>query len=118
MIGLREYPPGAVFHIPSCPDVADSAPSLPVLQAVAANPSHRYCVCTGGGPDDAPQVVIERVDYGPHLYGPSPNRPRDATRALCRTCRGTHGQEATTPPDLLVSPWHGQGGSAGGLVLP
>jgi hypothetical protein len=94
-MNLREYPRGAVFHTSSCPDIAGhSAPSLPVLKAVADNPSHRYCLCTGGGPDSAPYVVIERVDYGDHLYLPSANRPRDAVRALCRTCRGTHGPEA------------------------
>jgi hypothetical protein len=105
-VSLREYPPGAIFHTSSCPEITGhSAPSLPVLQAVAANPSHRYCICTGGGPDTAPYVVVERVDYGPHLYVPSPSRPRDATRALCRTCRGTHGD--TTPgasslPGLVI----------------
>jgi hypothetical protein len=107
MSALREYPPGAVFHNPSCPDInGHSAPSLPILQAVAENPSHRYCMCTGGGPDAAPYVVIERVDYGPHLYVPSPNRPRDAVRALCRTCRGTHGEPQPGEPSLpgLVIP--------------
>jgi hypothetical protein len=94
-VNLRDYPSGAVFHISSCPDITGhTAPSLRVLQAVAENPSHRYCLCTGGGPDSAPYVVIERVDYGDHLYLPSANRPRDAVRALCRTCRGTHGPEA------------------------
>jgi hypothetical protein len=106
-MNLREYPRGAVFHTSSCPDIAGhSAPSLPVLKAVADNPSHRYCLCTGGGPDSAPYVVIERVDYGDHLYLPSANRPRDAVRALCRTCRGTHGSEAD------------RGTRTAGLVVP
>jgi hypothetical protein len=103
---MREYPPGAVFHIPSCPDIyGHCAPSVQVLRAVAENPSHRYCLCTGGGPDSAPYVVIERVDYGPHLYVPSANQPRDATRPLCRVCRGTHGEPAPgepNPPGLVT----------------
>lgn len=104
---MRDYPPGAVFHLPSCSTIlGHSAPSLPVLKAVADNPSHQWCPCTGGGPDQAPYVIIERVDYGPHLYVPSQNRPRDAVRALCRTCRGTHGKLATGPaqPPTLVIP--------------
>jgi hypothetical protein len=105
-MSVRDYPPGAVFHISSCPEITGhSAPSLQVLRAVAENPSHRYCPCTGGGPDTAPYVVIERVVYGDHLYVPSAHRPRDAVRALCRTCRGTHG--SVTPgragqPRLVV----------------
>lgn len=104
---LRDYPPGTVFHSPSCPDInGHSAPSLAASRAIAENPSHQWCFCTGGGPDNAPYVVIQRVDYGPHLYVPSPNKPADATRALCRTCRGTHGDAA---PEQT---------SASGLVIP
>lgn len=97
---LREYPPGVVFHNPSCPDInGHSAPSLNVLRAVADNPSHRYCMCTGGGPDTAPYVVIERIDYGHHMYIPMPGQPpRDAVRALCQTCRGTHGPDQQDDP--------------------
>ncbi|GIE35878.1 hypothetical protein Ait01nite_089230 [Actinoplanes italicus] len=93
MTVLRHYPPGVVLHTSSCPDITGhSAPSLQVLQAVLKYPSYRYCMCTGGGPETAPYVVVERIDYGDHLYIPKPgNPPRDAVRALCRTCRGTHG---------------------------
>jgi hypothetical protein len=104
---LRDYPPGAVFHSPSCPEInGHSAPSIPVMRAVAENPSHQYCMCTGGNQDAVPYVVIQRVDYGDHLYVPSPNWPHDATRALCRTCRGTHGESRPGEPSPL------------GLVIP
>jgi hypothetical protein len=40
-MNLRDYPPGAVFHTSSCPEITGhSAPSLPVLRAIADNPSH------------------------------------------------------------------------------
>ncbi|MBB4752326.1 hypothetical protein [Actinoplanes lobatus] len=80
---------------------------MKVLDAVVAYPSHRYCLCTGGGPDDAPYVVVEQIDYGPHLYEPKPGEPpRDAVQPLCKTCRGTHGPSASAK------------GTTSGLVVP
>jgi hypothetical protein len=38
-----------------------------------------------------PFVVVEQVEYGRHDYERSDVFPDDATRPLCRRCRGTHG---------------------------
>ncbi|GAA0463597.1 hypothetical protein Aca07nite_59730 [Actinoplanes capillaceus] len=95
----RDYPPGVVLHAPHCREAGDgNRATLPVLRAITGYPSHRWCPC--GNVDDTPHVVVEQIEYGPHLYTPmSSPPPRDATRALCGICRGTHGNPA---PGLLI----------------
>ncbi|GIF42643.1 hypothetical protein Axi01nite_69540 [Actinoplanes xinjiangensis] len=36
-------------------------------------------------------MIVEEGDDGDHMYEPSGDRPDDAARSLCRTCKGTHG---------------------------
>ena len=97
---ISDYPPGVVLHAPHCPEAGDgNAPGLDVRQAIAAYPSYQLCGCAGGSPDTAPYVVVEQINYGIHLYVPAGARPDDATRPLCKTCRGTHG---TLPAGLVI----------------
>ena len=97
---IRDYPPGVVLHAPHCRDAGDgNAPGLGVRVAIAQYPIHQFCYCTGNDPGNAPYVVVEQIDFGIHLYVPSGTRPADATRPLCKTCRGTHGM---LPAGLVI----------------
>lgn len=94
---LREYEPAGLVHATTCP----GAPrGLVRLQATSLRASHdRPHICINGAWARANRdVVIERIDYEPHDYEPSTILPSDATRELCRTCRGTHGDELVAGP--------------------
>jgi hypothetical protein len=89
----REYEPAGVVHVLDCDE--GPAERLLVLRAQGLRGSHdrpHRCV-TAAAVAANDEVVIERVDYGPHDHVESTIWPDDATRALCRTCRGTHGNE-------------------------
>lgn len=92
----REYPPGVVFHAPDCVD-GGNATALPLGAAKEVYPSHQFDVCAT--PGDTPYVAVEHVHIGKtHEYAQSDKWPNDATRPLCRVCRGTHGDKTPTEP--------------------
>ena len=64
-------------------------PAISVARAYPHGKPHRclsgvYARGNGG-------VIVETVAPEPHDYVASTIQPADATRPLCRTCRGTHG---------------------------
>ncbi len=106
----REYEPAGVVHKATCLDGPVEAHFT--LRAAALRNSHdrpHFCFTRADAAANA-EITIERVDYGPHDYVQSTIWPVDATRPLCRTCRGTHGDN---PPRELVAPR-----SPVGLILP
>jgi hypothetical protein len=104
MSELRDYPAGVILHAPHCVE-GGNAPAVPLDAAYKEYPSRQLHFCFGGmDPSGAldglaaaeimPYVVVEPVGYGRHDYRPSSDQPKDATRALCSVCRGTHGEPA------------------------
>jgi hypothetical protein len=88
----RHYPPIAVFHIPECPTLGGNGTARSHEVARADWPHHRDCACFRLAMTAVvPYVIVEEGDDGDHLYEPSGDRPDDAARSLCRTCKGTHG---------------------------
>ncbi|WP_436528926.1 hypothetical protein [Actinoplanes sp. HUAS TT8] len=86
----RDYPPAGVVHVLDC----DEAPRerLLVISARSLRQSHdrpHRCITSAVVAANA-DCVIERVDYELHDYVESTIWPVDATRPLCRACRGTH----------------------------
>ena len=112
---VREYPPGVILHAPHCIE-GGTSPAVPIDAAYRTYPSRQLHFCFGGMvppglldmvalQEIMPYVVIEQVEYGAHLYNPSAEKPDDAARALCRKCRGTHGDAgALQPSDLSGRP--------------
>lgn len=104
----RDYDPAVVIHVADC----DEAPADPGMiypaRAMQAYPNGRphQCFQREAITRNAPSIV-ERVEYERHDYVPSTIFPDDATRPLCRTCRGTHGDETpqeSTPSGLPRRP--------------
>jgi hypothetical protein len=88
----RHYPPIAIFHIPRCPTLGGNGTAKPHDVARADWPHHTDCACFRLAMTRvAPYVIVEEGDDTGHLYEPSADRPDDAARSLCRTCKGTHG---------------------------
>ncbi|GIF15145.1 hypothetical protein [Actinoplanes teichomyceticus] len=101
----HEYPPAGVVHTADC---EDAPPGLLTLPAQALRGSHdrpHRCVNSAAVAANRP-LVIERVAYEPHPYEESTIHPVDATKPLCRTCRGTHGVDPAAyrpqQPTLLL----------------
>jgi hypothetical protein len=97
----REYEPTLV-HDQRCPEAPIGEMLFPARAVAQAYPHARPHRCLSPAVARANgNVVIEKAAvYPPHDYVESTIRPYDATRALCRTCRGTHG--GSPPP--VVSP--------------
>lgn len=99
----REYEPARRVHAADCPD-APPGEFISLARAVSEAWPHdrpHRCVDRAYARSNNP-VVRELVVYEPHAWIPSTIVPADAVRALCRTCRGTHGEPATRdeqPPD-------------------
>ncbi|MFC4072245.1 hypothetical protein [Actinoplanes subglobosus] len=92
MTNLRHYPPIAVFHIPQCPTLGGNGTARHHDVARDDRPHHVDCSCFRLAMTTvAPFVIVEEGDDADHLYAPSQDRPADAARSLCRTCKGTHG---------------------------
>lgn len=109
-MGRREYEPAGVVHVADCAEAP--AGRMFILRAAALRNSHdrpHSCFTRAHAAANA-EIVIERVDYKTHAYVQSTIWPADATRPLCRTCRGTHGDN---PPRELIAPR-----SPHGLILP
>jgi hypothetical protein len=87
---IRDYPPAHIVHEAKCP----AAPlGLFAFKAtvLAAYPNSRPHTCISRETVTYNRlVVVEPVGYPRHAYEPSGATQPDATRPLCRTCRGTH----------------------------
>lgn len=96
---MRDYPPAHVIHEVGC---GEAPPGLIAFRAASlidwptARPHRCFSSATVAG---NAEVVAEPVTYDRHAYAPSTIWPKDAARALCRTCRGTHPDE---PVDLAA----------------
>lgn len=98
---FRDYPAAPQIHRLDCPGVTPKIlPELSTPQIAIQYPNgvmhncYHFRVNTTG--------VVEFVVYPEHAYVPSTNKPSDARRPLCQTCRGTHSSQV----------------EGGGLLLP
>jgi hypothetical protein len=89
-MGQREYPPAVKVHGIGCAEVTGLLLSrLPMHQIARDHPNGSpHLACLSGGDTVG---VIEVVEYPPHAYEESSQRPADASRPLCAYCGGTHG---------------------------
>lgn len=90
---MRNYPPAHVIHEAICEDAPPGLISFRAQLIPAVHPNARAHTCVSPATvQNNREVVAEPGDAGDHAYEPSPNRPGDATRPLCRRCSGTHGE--------------------------
>ncbi|SDT74474.1 hypothetical protein SAMN04489716_6993 [Actinoplanes derwentensis] len=125
-MGLRDYPPAAQIHRPDCPGISQGTlPELTTAEIARSHPNAVMHNCYHFHQNTA--GVVEPVVYPPHDYKPSTNKPADARRPLCATCRGTHGDQQVEGAGLLLPtrgqrillPGESSGGiPGGGLILP
>jgi hypothetical protein len=84
----HDYEPAVVVHSADCDDAPPTTLVYPARAVADAYPTGRPHRCFHRRTDRA---VVEHIEYETHMYVPSTIRPDDATRPLCRVCRGTHG---------------------------
>ncbi|MEU4422234.1 hypothetical protein AB0F81_16530 [Actinoplanes sp. NPDC024001] len=89
-----------VVHSADCDDAPASTLVYPARAAADAYPNGRPHRCFHRR---TARAVIEHVEYEAHAYVPSTIRPDDATRPLCRVCRGTHGPGPGMMSTVLTS---------------
>ncbi|WP_328465564.1 hypothetical protein OHA21_43915 [Actinoplanes sp. NBC_00393] len=109
----KDYPPAPVVHDAHRCDDAPAGIRVSANAAREAAPNARAHRCfsrvTVVWRHD---VVIEPVEYEPHAYEASTILSCEdgiqATRPLCRICRGTHGEQppAEPVPGRLFIPGH------------
>lgn len=89
---VRDYAPAAVIHEADCKGAPPGLIAFRAGSLMETHPNGRPHICFDlDTVRNNRLVVAEPVDYEPHLWEPSTIRPDDARRALCRICRGTHG---------------------------
>ena len=104
---IRDYEP-VLIHAAGCPDAPEGPASVPAVSVAKAYPHGKPHRCLSGAyARGNGGVIVETVVTEPHVYVASTIQPADATRPLCRTCRGTHGdgrQDAgpQEPPTGLI----------------
>ncbi|MEV6344112.1 hypothetical protein [Actinoplanes sp. NPDC051851] len=99
---MKDYPPAPIIHSPACRDV----PPMMIPQAIAIvalnypNGVPHDCVSPH---DPRAKVVVVPMEWPVHEYKPTGRYTLpDAVRALCDTCRSTHGLA-----DSLIIVTHG-----------
>jgi hypothetical protein len=100
---LREYPPAPLIHCPDCAGIAQGAfPVLATPEIARRFPTGKphFCYDFRANANGA----VEPVVYPEHDYVPSTIKPADAVRFLCRSCRGTHGDEQVDGGGQLLLP--------------
>jgi hypothetical protein len=124
-MGFRDYPPAPQIHRLDCASItAGSLPELSTPEIARRYPNGKphHCYDFHANASGA----VEPVFYPQHDYEPSTIRYDDARRPLCRTCRGTHGDETVEGGGLLLPgrnrrillPGESTGTGSGGLILP
>ncbi len=89
---MKEYPPAHTIHEARCPEAPAGLFSFRAGNLGQAYPNARphHCFTRDTVRMNLP-VVAEHIAYQAHPYEPSTLRPEDASKALCKICRGTHG---------------------------
>lgn len=96
-MNARDYDPAVRIHAAGCPAAPPSLLVVPGRSIAERYPNGRpHPLCVSSASQARGALVVETVDYPPHSYVASTIKPDDATRALCRTCRGTHGGDPLT----------------------
>lgn len=121
---FRDYPPAPLIHRPDCPGITPGAfPVLATPEIARRYPTGKPHFCYDFHANAS--GAVEPVSYPRHPYVPSTIKPDDAHRFLCRSCRGTHGDEQVDssgrlllPGERILLPGESAGGSLGGLILP
>jgi hypothetical protein len=89
---MRDYAPAHIIHEETC----EEAPGLIAFRAqnlLEAYPTSTPHTCfSRDSVNNNRYVVAEPGEYERHDWQPSTLVLLDATRALCKICRGTHGE--------------------------
>jgi hypothetical protein len=102
---MRDYPPAHTIHELGCPEAPTDLIAFRARGTREAHPNGFPHTCvTSDTVKHNREVVAEPPSFEPHPYAPSAAEQPDATRPLCRTCRGTHPNEPEAVHGLLHPP--------------
>jgi len=121
---FRDYPPAPLIHRPDCAGITPGAFAVLATPEIARRFPHgklHRCYDFHANAHGA----VEPVVYPEHRYVPSTIKPEDARRFLCRSCRGTHGDEQVggdghlqLPGVRILLAGETASGGLGGVILP
>ena len=124
-----DYPPAPLIHRPDCAGITPGAfPVLATPEIARQFPNGKPHRCYDFRANSS--GAVEPLVYPEHDYVPSTLKPDDARRPLCRSCRGTHGDEQVEgdgpplhqrillPDERILLPGESASGGLAGIILP